>query len=502
MSHYLRLSFRLFDGTFHGRGDGGEPEWPPSPLRAFQALVAAAGQRWRKDLLFDSYARDPLTWLEGLGSPEVIAPACVPASAAYRLYVPNNHADVVAAAWAGGDPLASIAEHRVEKDVRSIRLTGGDAVHYLWPVAPDQTEHVRVLNEIAREVSHLGWGIDQAAALVSIVTAADAKSLIGERWIPTEREGTPLRVPQPGGSATVSTLVDLRRKHTDFIARLGPEGFKPVPPLRAYRVVRYRRDTEPVPRSWVAFRITSADPDAPHNPSFNTSRRCRDVAAWVRHVTDTVCKEWPFGDVAAFVHGHAAADDSRPLSGDGADNRFMYLPLPSIERRGEQGTYVGSIRRVLIAAPAGCHDQIEWIRRRLPGQELMWDGRSVGMLAELPKTDWVLEQYTREGRVWSTVTPVVLHRHDVRGAEVRRLLLAAFHHAGFVEDVVSRLGLEYRNVGFRAGVDLAAQFVPADTMTGHRYHVRVCFPHPIRGPFAVGAGRYRGFGVFAIEGES
>ena len=39
MSRHLVLSFRFLSPWFHGRGDEGEPEWPPSPLRAFQALV-------------------------------------------------------------------------------------------------------------------------------------------------------------------------------------------------------------------------------------------------------------------------------------------------------------------------------------------------------------------------------------------------------------------------------------------------------------------------------
>ena len=44
------LTFRMLDLRFHGRGDGGAPEWPPSPLRAFQALVCAA-MRLRPDAL-------------------------------------------------------------------------------------------------------------------------------------------------------------------------------------------------------------------------------------------------------------------------------------------------------------------------------------------------------------------------------------------------------------------------------------------------------------------
>ena len=42
MSRHLVLSFRFLSPWFHGRGDEDAPEWPPSPLRAFQAVVAAA----------------------------------------------------------------------------------------------------------------------------------------------------------------------------------------------------------------------------------------------------------------------------------------------------------------------------------------------------------------------------------------------------------------------------------------------------------------------------
>jgi len=31
------------------------------------------------------------------------------------------------------------------------------------------------------------------------------------------------------------------------------------------------------------------------------------------------------------------------------------------------------------------------------------------------------------------------------------------------------------------------------------YHVRVHFAHPVKGPLAIGAGRYRGMGLFAAD---
>jgi len=61
MASYFCLSITFLDPAFHGRRDGGAPEWPPSPLRVFQALVAAAS-RWQISQ-FPSHVRDAFKWL-------------------------------------------------------------------------------------------------------------------------------------------------------------------------------------------------------------------------------------------------------------------------------------------------------------------------------------------------------------------------------------------------------------------------------------------------------
>ena len=45
MTH-LVLTVRFLDDRYHGLLDrGGPPEWPPSPFRLFQALVAGVARR-------------------------------------------------------------------------------------------------------------------------------------------------------------------------------------------------------------------------------------------------------------------------------------------------------------------------------------------------------------------------------------------------------------------------------------------------------------------------
>ena len=46
---YALISVTFLDPVFHGRADGEEPEWPPSPLRLFQALLAGAAAASRAE---------------------------------------------------------------------------------------------------------------------------------------------------------------------------------------------------------------------------------------------------------------------------------------------------------------------------------------------------------------------------------------------------------------------------------------------------------------------
>lgn len=295
-------------------------------------------------------------------------------------------------------------------------------------------------------------------------------------------------------------------QHMNTIRLILPEGrlnssdlMHRLPEDTPFHVVGYRQAMEPELRSWVAFAILK--PDASGNKSFHTPRRCRDVAAWVRHATGEVCKDWLFPNYAAFVHGHD--ENGKQTKGERADERFMYLPLPTINHALNR---VESICRVLITAPPGFKDRIDWIRRRLPGQELIWDAEVVGLLNLLPTNDWVLNQYIgpKDGsRTWSTVTPVVWPGHDDRDQEkAERILRKAFVDAGISRELVDGIKeIAWRPVGFRAGVELASRYSLPDRLNGQRYHVRVRFAHPVHGPLAVGAGRYRGLGLFATASD-
>ena len=94
MTAEFRITARLLQPYSHGRGEDGSPEWPPAPLRMFQALVASAIGR-QPDSERRARAAESLRWLERQPTPEIVAPPFT-LGEPYRLFVPDNVADKVA----------------------------------------------------------------------------------------------------------------------------------------------------------------------------------------------------------------------------------------------------------------------------------------------------------------------------------------------------------------------------------------------------------------------
>lgn len=292
-----------------------------------------------------------------------------------------------------------------------------------------------------------------------------------------------MRVPKAG------TLDDLMRKHDDFLNRLTDDGFKPVPPLREFAVRHYRRSTDPEPRPYCVFTILK--PDASRNSAFNTARRTRDVAAWVRHAVADVCKDWE--DITTFVHGHSR--DGGANRGPNSNLRFQYLPLPTYASY-DSRTRFGAIRRLMIAAPIGFDDRISFIRKRLIGRELVWEGETYGLLNLASQQVWVSNQYTGTATCWSSVTPVILDGFDdCNPAKTKRLIYKALLNAG----IATEAEFEWQSFGYRAGVEPANAFLRPAKLNGTMVHLRLKFAKRMAGPIALGAGRFRGFGLMSID---
>jgi CRISPR-associated protein Csb2 len=488
MPSYVCVSVTFLDPTFHGRREGGEPEWPPSPLRLFQALVAAAKARWR-DAPDADRAGQALRWLESQPAPTILA--CSPQlGIPFRVAVPNNDLDVVAAAWAKRqEPKKQPSELKTLKTVRATWMRDSDAVHYLWPLPEAASREspglAETLSSVARSMVALGWGIDLVAGNGRVITDHEAQQLRGERWMPyRSTRGERLRVPIAG------TLNALESRHQAFLARVSGNGFSPVPPLAAFQEVAYRRKSELAMRPYAAFKLL--EPTTGKLRSFAATSPVR-IAGMLRHSVAEAARpmgkpqEW----INQYILGHRPADvETMP--------RFSYLPLPSIDHR----EVVSGIRRVMVAESMnGSGESAAWLQRLLPGQSLRADNdaKVVALLAPLEQGDWVLGRYVAPSTSWATVTPVVLPGSDDNKRKKReRLFLKALAHAGYSTDAIA--DVEFRRVPFFRGACDSLSYRPRPPHylgSCSVYHVFIRWKDARPGPIALGSGRHCGLGVFA-----
>ena len=81
----LCISVTYLDDRYNGQTERG-PEWPPSPWRLYQALLAASAHNGDED-------QDAFRAMEQLPPPHMLAPE-VTRGQSRKTYVPNNASDI------------------------------------------------------------------------------------------------------------------------------------------------------------------------------------------------------------------------------------------------------------------------------------------------------------------------------------------------------------------------------------------------------------------------
>lgn len=497
MSNYLHVSATFLDSRFHGRGDGGEPEWPPSPLRLMQAIVAA-----NADVVgMNGNLDHALMWLEELDPPLIVAPPAE-RTEPYCLSVPNNAMDIVGKAWLkgnyfrGGD--ANPATHRTMKTFRPVRMVEDDTVHYLWKLdgsKPKNTVPIEPLIRAARRIVALGWGIDLVVGSADCITSEQLGGLSGERWLPAASKNiAALRTPAPG------TLVAMLERYESFLHRVGEMGFAPVPPLTRFEVSGYRRPADPITRPYAVFELRHDNDAFCRYPL----QKLMHIARMVRHLAKELMSQSPPSDVhenwvERYVVGHRKenAEEHR---------QFSYLPLPSIGHKFADQ----SVRRVMIAAPIGDDAWLDHLVRRLTGRQLKTDNGNE-FAEQGPPTlirvyrDQVTRHYTGAANQWVSVTPVILPGHDDRKpAKTRKLIEAALAQSGIEQPCTYEWSASacFRNSLSAHKYDRnqrANFYLPSYLQSRSVIHLTLTFNGELKvpGPLAIGAGRHCGFGLMA-----
>lgn len=496
MTHQLRITVRFLTGRYHGE------EWPPSPARLFQALVAGAKTGCR--VLNWPSAEVALNWLERLSEPPEIVASEAVSGFSYKVFAPNNDSDSgkVVAHVANGISMPEAMRREAmltQKLFRPKCLSDEEAaVHYLWPLPNPLSQADRECAQhvcaLARNLLTLGWGIDVVVGDGEIV-AGDARLPPGQHYVPTSNgmATVPLKTPVPG------FLEDLARVYSAFQRRMTGEAVDTDTRPKVYRPIPYRIIGDTPSRMHVVFDLRDGEGE-------RESFRWEDgmlVAAWLRHAAKQRfgIEGWKEKDINAYICGHTVK---------GSENRRLsFVPLPSVGHEHADGRH----RRAMIVLPTSYSDGIDAaevlaLLYRMAGDALeSIDGNIVAWLGQ-GESDGVLARYIASSREWLSVTPIVLHGHDhVRGklrtpkgkdrlSKTEKLILQAFAKSGY--DASSIEEFSYQQAPYWRGAGAARMArVPKHLAQWPRYHVRVVFKNEVKGPVLAGIGRHCGLGVFA-----
>lgn len=487
MAAALLIAVHLHDDRWHGVGD-----WPPSPMRLFQALLAGAAFGGG---LADA-DRLALAWLETLPPPLIAAPASRQGKG-FTSFVPNNDLDAVA-----GDP-RRIGEIRAGKTIRPRLFDAPPALQYAWTftAGSEANRHADRLCRIAERLYQFGRGVDMAYATADVVDDGVIEDRLGadrgSLWRPSgdaATGGVRLRCPLPGslGSLLTRYCQQGQRLAKGQLQQPSQARFHLVgydcPPDRLLYDLAPADDRQRSFHPWPLTRVTALVTAARDRAAFRLSRELPEDAARIQ---------------AALV-GHKTAGEADKAS------RARIIPLPSIGHAHADP----SVRRILIERPADCPVRAEDLAWAFSGLNLGVDYQTGEVTAPArpvltPAADpSMLDRYLglagAPARAWQTVTPVALPLQRPRGrtpgsarlsieAAAAHAVAQALRHAGITTAVQA---IRVQREPFFAKGARAEAFADGGRFTASRlWHVQITFAQPMRGPLILGDGRYLGLGL-------
>ncbi len=362
MSTHLCITVRWIGDRFHGFIDGTESiEWPPSPYRLFQSLLASAHRHG-----MTGGRRQALAWLERQqNAPELLAVSDPATGVIVDHWVPDN------------DNLITHRKGSIRK-FRPVLHEDRPLVHYVWSINPADQPPVEALDDLAATLGWLGWAIDSACATATLASVElfDSEELPGNplcRFQPiskTTRTDGSLRVAKPGST------VDLERRHA-----INRVSFSDQTQRRRKQWPKifdryiYTSADRPAPRPHVVFELRDDNGNLARYPHATLIH----IAGMVRHVAIERIK----GDLPSFIPENDRAKWLETFvcghRGDAEQHQQVsYVPLPSIGHEHADAM----IRNVMLITPIGCERELEYVAQRLDGEWLESENEASSVTAE------------------------------------------------------------------------------------------------------------------------
>lgn len=477
-----------------------ELDWPPSPGRLHQALMAAALAGLPVGAAEAETPMAALRWLERQQPPVILTSELAEgARTRPRVAIPQNNPK--------GADLGS-KSLLLAPTVRATPVCPANLeVYYNWSL-DNETEarlHVPALADAATRMVYFGRAEDRVEAAAEIRTEVSPGDLV--RWQPTSV--APGRV----WLARDGTTDALERRYRTPVA---PRERKP--PAQHWMTAQPYARTCAQPRLPVQVTIfqvfpANDDPDA-------TALSCdpESSGSWraaLRGKIVEVARENSLWDdprlATELLTGHAVGGEGRS-----EQPHLAIVPLPSFNAA---GTADGRVRRLALlgfARPEVASHATE-IYETL-GAAL--DGESIGELsgrlrrADITR-DKIWSQLIGPSRVWCSLTPVALargfkvprfapdgrplssnERHSRKLAEWSALVRHSLRHIGLPEPLVRDCSIELTPSPMLRRTVRAERYRPPGE-SAVLTHARIEFPEPVLGPLLAGDRRYQGLGLFS-----
>lgn len=488
------------------------PEWPPSPARLFQALLAggAAGGSVPQDV-----AR-ALGWLESQPPPVVGAPRATRGQNVV-FFVPNNDLDTK-----GADPRA-VSGIRVAKHSHPHLLDPAVPFAYAWRSEVDETsvtEH-DALVELAQRLYQFGRGVDPAWAVADSMedSAFDAwvAAYRGKVYRPAFGSVSSISAGPALACPTKGSLASLRARHVASLDRVrsvtnGAKGaYVFAQPPKPY-AAQVAYDSPPARAVFDVKDSFAMETFAgwPQGESAHAAIAVRDAAA-ARLLAALPGRS---SDVERALVGRAVG----PARPEPAERRIRLVPLPSIGH----AKVDRDVRRLLVEVPSGCLLAAADVFWAFSGLTVDADGDAIARTLTRAADPSMLGHYgigdARAHRVWRTVTPAALPESagrrrispervsaEAKGAperaeeesRARAATVQALRHAGVA---AQPLAVRVQREPFEARGDRAERFAAGTRFAKERlWHVELTFGAPVAGPLVIGDGRFLGLGLMAPE---
>jgi CRISPR-associated protein Csb2 len=323
----------------------GELDWPPSPGRFHQALMAAAltGIPTGQEEQLAKDALHALRWLEQQPPPEIVASAVSddPSSAThFRLAIPQNNP-------AKTDLTKTSMLLAPTLPCRAVgRSSGPLKVDYVWwleaPAAQEAAErYLSVLADLTAQVRYLGRAEDRVEARIGLTEVGAAREAC-ETWRPSNQApDLDLLVAKCG------TTDDLVRNNS----RAVPARTRKPPASRFLRLQGYAREAAagllPVHVALFQLVAETGDPDEPP-----LSCDVENAGVWRSRIRQKAVEialdreRWDQPELAQeLITGHPPGQEKRT-----EQPHLAFVPLPSISVHGKAD---GRVRRFALLGYAG-----------------------------------------------------------------------------------------------------------------------------------------------------